>query len=212
MSFLLCCSAAFADEEIDTTVASGGNQIIVSPLDMILDVGEIEHVRVFVLDKDGNPIKAKKIQILPLDKTKIAVESDSFLTNESGYIHFSIMGKQLGDTAVNITDGVISSQIYVAVKDLIHYALPYFYGNMQINLINPTHYLNYVKILFNENSDRLIPPVTIGLDGKEMKTITLSEELDETLKDGWVEVMSTDVILGGVWTSKGYLDLRKIEE
>ena len=45
-----------------------------------------------------------------------------------------------------------------------------------------------------------------------MKTLLLSEELDTVLTDGWAEVLSTDLIFGGVWTSKGYLSLKKIEK
>ncbi len=60
---------------------------------------------------------------------------------------------------------------------------------------------------YNENSDRLIPPVTIRLEGKEMKTLKLSEELDVELRDGWVEILSTETVIGGVWTNKGYLPL-----
>ncbi len=38
----LWCSVVFADEtEVKTTAASGGNQIIVSPLNIILDLGEM---------------------------------------------------------------------------------------------------------------------------------------------------------------------------
>jgi hypothetical protein len=78
---------------------------------------------------------------------------------------------------------------------------------MQLSLINPTDNINYVKIQFHENSDRLIPPVTIRLEGKEMKTLKLSEELDVELRDGWVEILSTETVIGGVWTNKGYLPL-----
>ncbi len=206
-------SVIFANEtEADTTTASGGNQIVVSPINILLDLGESAYADALVLDKDGNPVEGNEIQVIPQDKTKIAIESYNFITNESGYIQFSILGKQQGDTVVTITDGVNSSQINVAIRNLIQYLLPYFYGDMQLSLINPTEDINYVKIQFRENGDRDIPPVTIRLEGKEMKNIKLSEEIDATLKDGWVEVYSTGVIFGGIWTNKGYLSLYPVKE
>ncbi len=45
-----------------------------------------------------------------------------------------------------------------------------------------------------------------------MKTLKVSEEVDGTLKDGWIDVFSTDIIFGGVWTNKGYLSLKRIDE
>ncbi len=59
---------------------------------------------------------------------------------------------------------------------------------MKLNVVNPTEGVNYVKVQFHENDDRLIAPVIIRLEGKEMKTLKLSEEVDVTLKDGWIEV------------------------
>jgi hypothetical protein len=81
-----------------------------------------------------------------------------------------------------------------------------------LSLINPFEGTNYVKIQFHENSDRLIQPVVVRLEDKEMKTLKLSEELDITLKDGWAEIYSTEIIFGGVWTNKGYLSFKKIDE
>jgi hypothetical protein len=209
----LWCSITFAEEtEDNTTDASGGNQIVVSPINILLDVSEVVSVDILVLDEDGNPIEGQKVQIIPKDKQKIFVKVDNPVTNESGYISFSILGKQQGDTVVTVTDGAISSQINVAIRDLIHYVLPYFYGNMQLSLINPSEGINYVKIQFHENSDRSIQPVVVRLEDKEMKTIKLSEELDIALKDGWAELYSTEIIFGGVWTNKGYLSFKKIDE
>jgi hypothetical protein len=223
-SFLtfLWCSVTFADEtevnntnteeEINTTETSGGNQIIVSSINMLLDLGELGYATALVLDGDGNPIEGVTIRIIPQDKRKASVKSNSFITNESGYVHFSILGKQQGDTIVTVSDDVISSQINVAIRNLIHYVLPYFYGDMQLNIVNPIEDINYVKIQFHENSDRLIPPVIIRLDDKEMKAVKLSEELNITLRDGWAEIYSAEIIFGGVWTSKGYLPFSRIEE
>ncbi len=209
----LCFNAAFADEkEANTTDASGGGQVVVSPINILLDLGESGYADALVLDKDGNPVEGNEIQVIPQDKTKIAIESDSFITNESGYIQFSILGKQQGDTVVTITDGVNSSQINVAIRDLIQYLLPYFYGDMQLSLINPTEDVNYVKIQFYENGDRDIPPVTMRLEGKEMRNLKLSEELDAALRDGWVEISSTEIIFGGTWTNKGYLSIYPVKE
>jgi hypothetical protein len=198
--------------EVNTTNASGENQIIVSPINILLDLGESAYADALVLDKDGNPVEGNKIQVIPQDKAKIAIESDIFITNESGYIQFSILGKQQGDTVVTITDGVNSSQINVVIKNLIQYLLPYFYGDMQLSLINPTQDINYVKIQFHENSDRILLPVIIRLDGKEMRNLKLSEEIDVILSDGWVEIFSTEVVFGGVWTSKGYLPFDRKDE
>jgi hypothetical protein len=222
---LLLCSVTLADEaevnttessadetEVNTTETSGGNQIVISSINMLLDLGELGYATALVLDKDGNPIEGEKIRIIPQDKRKTSVKSNSFITNESGYIHFSILGKQQGDTVVTVTDDVISSQINVAIRNLIHYVLPYFYGDMQLNIVNPIEDINYVKVQFRENSERLISPVIIRLDGKEMKAVKLSEELNLTLRDGWAEIYSAEIIFGGVWTSKGYLPFSRIEE
>ncbi len=198
--------------EVNTTNASGENQIIVSPINILLDLGESAYADALVLDKDGNPVEGREIQVIPQDKTKIAIESDNFITNESGYIQFSILGKQQGDTVVTITDGVNLSQINVAIRNLIQYLLPYFYGDMQLSLINPTQDINYVKIQFHENSDRILLPVIIRLDGKEMRSLKLSEEIDVILSGGWVEIFSTEVVFGGVWSSKGYLPFDRINE
>ncbi len=209
----LCYSVALADETSNnTTAVSGGNQIIVSPINFLLDLGESSYANALVIDKDGNPLEGHKIQIVSQDKTKIAISSDSFVTDESGYIYFSILAKQQGDTVVTVTDGVNSSQINVTIKNLIHYVLPYFYGNMQLSLINPFEDVNYVKIQFHENSGRLVPPVIVRLEGKEMKTVKLSEELNVTLRDGWADIFSTEIVFGGAWTNKGYLSFNKIEE
>ena len=213
LSILLCCSVVLADKaEVNTTNASGENQIIVSPINILLDLGESAYADALVLDKDGNPVEGREIQVIPQDKTKIAIESDNFITNESGYIQFSILGKQQGDTVVTITDGVNLSQINVAIRNLIQYLLPYFYGDMQLSLINPTQDINYVKIQFHENSDRILLPVIIRLDGKEMRSLKLSEEIDVILSGGWVEIFSTEVVFGGVWSSKGYLPFDRINE
>ena len=206
-------SHTFAEEnEADTSVASGGNQIIASPINLLLDLGELGSASVLFIDKDGIPVEGHKIQIIPQDNSKIAVQSGSLLTNKSGYIYFSIIGKQQGDTVVSVTDEAISTHITIAIRNLIRYVLPYFYGDMQLSLINPSEENNYAKIQFNENSDRFIPPVVVELEGKEMKTLKLSEETNITLKDGWAEIFSTDLIFGGVWTNKGYLPFSKVEE
>ena len=208
----LWCSIAFAEETEDNTSAvSGGNQIIVSPINILLDISDLVSVDVLALDEDGNPIEGHKIQIISQDKQRISVIADNVVTDESGYINFSILGKQQGDTVITVSDGAISSQINVAIRDLIHYVLPYFYGDMQLSIINPSEDVNYVKIQFHENSDRSIQPFIVRLEGKEMKTFKLSGELDITLKDGWAEIYSTELIFGGVWTNKGYLSFKKIE-
>jgi hypothetical protein len=213
LSIFLCCSVVLADEaEVNTTNASGGNQIVVSPINILLDLGEMGYAGALVLEKNGNPVEGEEIQIIPQDNTKVVIEGNSFVTNESGYVHFSILGKQQGDTVVTVSDGVISSHINISIRNLIHYILPYFYGDMQLNLINPSEDINYVKIQYHENSDRTLPPVIIRLEGKEMKSLKLSEEIDVTLSDGWVEVFSAEVVFGGVWTNKGYLPLDRIDE
>ena len=213
LSIFLCCSVVLADEaEVNTTNASGGNQIIVSPMNVLLDLGESGYANALVLNEDGGPVEGYELEVISQGEAKVAIEGDGFITNESGYIYFSILGKQQGDTVVTVSDGIISSHINISVRNLIHYILPYFYGDMQLSVVNPTEGVNYVKIQFYENGGRLIPPVTIRLDGKEMKTLKVSEEVDGTLKDGWIEVFSTDIIFGGVWTNKGYLSLKRIDE
>ncbi len=199
--------------ENNTTAVTGGGYIVVSPVNIILDLGESSYASALVLDEDGNPVEGIELQITPQDKITLEIESNSFITDSSGYIHFSVSGKQVGDTVLIISDGIILSDINIVVKDLINkYALQYFYGKMQLKLINPTDYINYVKIQFHENSDRLLPPVTVKLEGKGMKTLKLTEELEVELRDGWLEISSTEILLGGVWTSKGYLSFNKIDK
>lgn len=205
---ILWNSLAFGSETGDeTTAVSGNNQIITSQLNLLLDQGEIGYVNVFVLDKDGNPVVGKEVQIFAHDSMKIATNSDNAITNESGYINFSIRGKQQGDTFVTVTDGVVSVDINVAIRDLIGYVLPYFYGDMHLSIINPSEEDNYIKVKFYEKGERDLPPVIVKLTGKEKSDIALSEEMDMTLKEGWIEVASTHPIFGGAWTSKGYLYL-----
>lgn len=210
---LLWCDVVFANEsESLTTASSGGSQIVISPINILLDLGESAYADALVLDKDGNPVEGREMQVIPQDDTKIAISSDSLITNESGYINLSILGKQQGDTVVTITDGIVSTHINVAIRNLLQYVLPYFYGDMQLSLINPSEDTNYVKIQFYEDGDRQIPPVTIRMEGKEMRNIKLSEETGMTLRDGWAEITSTRVIFGGTWTNKGYLSLYHVNE
>jgi hypothetical protein len=206
------CSYCVANEEENTSSASGNDQIIVSPMSTMLDVSDTVSVNVLVINEDGDPIEGRKVRIVPQDSKKISVNIKHSISNESGYISFYILGKQQGNTVVTVTDGSVSSQIDIAVRNLISYVLPYFYGDMELNIINPREELNYVKIQFYENSDRTIDSVIVRLEGKEMKSVKLSEELDITLKDGWAEINSTEPIFGGIWTSKGYLSFKKIEE
>ena len=207
-----CYSIVFADDDVNTATASGGDQIIVSPISTMLDVSDMVAVTVLVLNEDGNPIEGHKILIIPQDENIVSVDFSHTVSDASGYINFAILGKQQGNTVVTVTDGVVSSQINIAIRDLMHYVLPYFYGDMQLSLINPSEDLNYVKIKFYENSDRSIDPVVVRLESKEMKTIKLSEELDVILTDGWAEVHSTELVFGGVWTNRGYLSVYPVRE
>lgn len=206
------CGFTLADEDINTSTATGGDQIVVSPMSAMLDVSDTVSVNVFILDEDGNPIEGRKVQIIPQDSQIVYTNINKSVSDQSGYISFYLLGKQQGNSAVTVTDGVVSSQIDVAIRNLIHYILPYFSGDMQLSIINPTEDLNYVKVQFYENSERYLEPVVVRLGAKEMKTLNLSEELDTVLKDGWAEVNSTGLIFGGVWTNKGYLSLKKIEK
>ncbi len=206
------CGFTIAEEDMSTSTATGGDQIIVSPMSTMLDVTDTVSVNVLVLDEDGNPIEGRKVQIVPQDRRIASVNVSTSVSDESGYISFYILGKQQGNTAVTVTDGIVSSQISVAIRDLIQYILPYFYGDMKLSIINPNEDLNFVKIQFYENTERYIEPLVVRLEAKEMKTVILSEELDTVLKDGWAEIYSTEIIFGGVWTNKGYLSFKKIEK
>jgi hypothetical protein len=211
-SAMFWCGFTFADEDINTSTATGGDHIIVSPMSTMLDVTDTVSVNVLIMDEDGNPIEGRKVRIVPQDSQIVSVNISTSVSDESGYISFYILGKQQGNSAVTVTDGVVSSQITVAIRNLIHYILPYFYGDMQLSIINPNDDLNHVKIQFYENSERYIEPVVVRLEAKEMKTLNLSEELDTVLKDGWAEIHSTEIIFGGVWTNKGYLSIKKIAQ
>lgn len=209
---MLWCGITFASEDSNTSTATGGDQLIVSPMSTMLDVTDTVSVNVLVLDENGNPIEGRKVRVVPQDRQIVSVNIGTSVSDESGYLSFYILGKQQGNTAVTVTDGVVSSQISVAIRNLIHYILPYFYGDMKLSIVNPDEDLNFVKIQFYENSERHIEPVVVRLEAKEMKTIILSEELDTELKDGWAEIYSTELIFGGVWTNKGYLPFKKIEK
>ncbi|GAX59473.1 Carotenoid cleavage dioxygenase 1 [Candidatus Scalindua japonica] len=178
----------------------------------MIDVSDTVSVNVLVLDEDGNPVEGHKVQMIPENDQILSVNIGHSVSDESGYLSFYILGKQQGNSTLTVTDGVVSSQIDVAIRNLIHYILPYFYGEMQLSIVNPTSDVNYAKIQFYENSERFIEPVVVRLEAKEMKTLNLSEELDTVLKDGWAEIHSTELIFGGVWTNKGYLSFKKIDK
>ncbi len=56
-----------ADEaEVNTTNASGGNQIVVSPINILLDLGESGVTNALVLDEDENPVEGEGGEHLPL--------------------------------------------------------------------------------------------------------------------------------------------------
>ncbi|MCP5003159.1 MAG: hypothetical protein GY941_04290 [Planctomycetes bacterium] len=211
LAFLWSSVLAAGENGDDTTAVSGDNQIIASHLNLLLDQNETGYVNIFVLDKDGNPVVDQELQILPQDALITSTSSNKEITGESGYINFNILGKQQGDTIVSVTDGVTSIDINVAVRDLIRYVLPYFYGDMKLGIINPSNEDIYVKVQFHEKGGRELPPVIVRLSGKEKIDIILSEELDTTLEDGWVEIASTEGVFGGAWTSKGYLSLIPVQ-
>ncbi|MDR4505438.1 MAG: hypothetical protein MRK01_11710 [Candidatus Scalindua sp.] len=209
----LWSSVAFAGETgEDTTAVSGDNQIIASHLNLLLDQSETGYINILVLDKDGTPVVGQEVQILPQDSLKASTSCGSALTDEYGYINFNILGKQQGDTNVTVTDGVVSVNINVAIRNLIRYILPYFYGDMRLSIINPSEEENYVKVQFFEKGGRELPPVIVRLAGKEKNDIALSEEMDTSLNDGWVEIAATEAIFGGAWTNKGYLSLSPVTE
>ncbi len=155
-SAMFWCGFTFADEDINTSTATGGDHIIVSPMSTMLDVTDTVSVNVLILDEDGNPIEGRKVRIVPQDSQIVSVNISTSVSDESGYLSFYILGKQQGNSAITVTDGVVSSQITVAIRNLIHYILPYFYGDMQLSIINPNEDLNHVKIQFYENSERYI--------------------------------------------------------
>ncbi len=153
------CGITFANEDINTSMATGGDQIIISPMNTMLDVTDTVSVSVLILTEDGNPIEGRKVQIISQNRQILSTNISSSVSDESGYISFYILGKRQGDSTVTVTDGVASSQIDVAIRNLIHYILPYFSGEMQLSIINPTEDLNFVKIKFYENSERQLEPV-----------------------------------------------------
>ncbi len=210
-TFLLCNVVRADEAQDDTTTSSGGYQIIASPLNILLNLGESEYANALLLDGKGNPVEGREIEIIPEEGANITISNSSLVTNESGAINFSIFGKQEGDTVIMVSDGESTTSISVTIRELALYILPYFYGDMQLTLINPTEEDSYAKIQFHENCDRELPPVTVRLSGKEMRNIKLSEETGVTLKEGWLEVMVTEVICGGTWTNKGYLSLQAVE-
>ncbi len=201
-----------ADDETHTTVATGENKIIVSPMNILLDIGETAFANAVVLDHDGLPVEGLSLMVVSQDRTKLKIIGNDFTTSESGSVEFSLLGKERGDFIITVSDGAASVHINVAVKNLIRYVLPYFYGDMQISLINPTNYTNYVKIQFHENSGQTLYPMVVRLNDKEMVSITLSEELDTKLPDGWVELFSTEVLVGGTWTNRGYLPFDLVQK
>jgi len=210
----LWTNLVFAEKEkVDTApLSKGKNQIIVSPANILLDLGETASANAIVIDPDGLPVEGLRLTVVSQDKAKLKIIGGSFTTNESGYVEFSVLGKQKGIFIITVSDGTISAHTSVVVKDLIRYVLPYFYGDMQISLINPTNVTSYVKVQLHENSDRITLPVVVTLEDKEMKMLKLSEELETKLYDGWVELLSTEILFGGTWTSNGYLSFNPLQE
>ncbi|MDR4506330.1 MAG: hypothetical protein MRK01_16280 [Candidatus Scalindua sp.] len=215
-SVLFVCAALWstlvfaAEEEFNTAVATGENQIIVSPMNILLDLEETASASAIVLDRDGLPVEGLKLMVVSQDKTKLKIIGDDFTTSVSGSVEFALQGIQNGDFVITVSDGAVSVHINAAVKSLIRYVLPYFYGDMQISLINPTNYTNYVKIQLHENNDRTSPPVVVRLNEKEMISLQLSEELDTKLAEGWVELFSTEILVGGTWTNRGYVSFDQV--
>ncbi len=115
-----CFSLALVDTaEMNTIDTSGRNQIVVSPMELVLKVGESTYADALVLDENGNPIEGKEMQIILQDKKVISISNNKFITNESGYIKFLIIGKLQGYANVIITDGAISAKIHIAILNLI---------------------------------------------------------------------------------------------
>ncbi len=206
------CTIVFADQEvIGTSSISYDNQLTLDPINMLLDLGEIGYATAFIMNRDGIPIEGTEIEINTEETSIITIETDSIKTNESGISSFTITGNQEGDSLITVSNGKTSSQIHVTVRRLKHYVLPYFFGNMQLSIINPTENTNYIKIQFHENSDRPIPAIVEMLDQKEMKTVQVSKKINIEIVDGWVEIFSTNIACGGVWTNKGFLPFYKTE-
>ena len=89
-SAMFWCGFTFADEDINTSTATGGDQIIVSPMSTMLDVTDTVSVNVLILDEDGNPIEGHKVRIVPQDSKIVSVNISSSVSDESGYISFYI--------------------------------------------------------------------------------------------------------------------------
>ena len=82
------CGFTFADENMNTSTATGGDQIIVSPMSTMLDVTDTVSVNVLILDKDGNPIEGHKVQIVPQDSKIMSVNINNSISDESGVCKF----------------------------------------------------------------------------------------------------------------------------
>ncbi len=63
-----------------------------------------------------------------------------------------------------------------------------------------------------KNGGMELSPFVASLTGKDKSDISLSEEMDITLKGGLIEIASTDTIIGGAWTNKGYLSISPVLE
>ncbi|MDR4506168.1 MAG: hypothetical protein MRK01_15455 [Candidatus Scalindua sp.] len=95
------CTTVFADqEEIDTVTVSDDLQLIVSPINLLLDLSETGYADAFVINTNGTPIEGTE--------------------DESGISSFTILGKQEGNCIVTVSNGKVSSQInsYNAGKEL----------------------------------------------------------------------------------------------
>ena len=90
------CSYCVANEEENTSSASGNDQIIVSPMSTMLDVSDTVSVNVLILDEDGNPIEGHKVQIVSQDGQIVSTNISNSVSDESGYISFYLLGKSRG--------------------------------------------------------------------------------------------------------------------
>ncbi|HHT9140948.1 MAG TPA: hypothetical protein ACFYEA_09610 [Candidatus Tripitaka californicus] len=178
------------------------------PSQLLLGIGERDWVRVTVVDAAGRPlagvtlsVQSDRADILSVSKEGLSV------TDNYGHISFSALGRQTGGCNINIFDGLNTVRINTVVKELRRYVLTFYYGNSEIQLVNPTEVTNFIKIKFYPDEGQAYPPMYLTLLEKQRKKVVLSEQYGEPLPYGWVEVMSTQELLGGLWTNKGYLPL-----
>ncbi len=206
-AFLVFSFSSPSDAQENTTTPPD-TQVVVEPSQLLLDIGENEKLSVTVVDSDGKPLPGVSLEIQSERPDILSVlNAGIFVTDNYGHISFSTLGRRDGQCNINIFDGINTFRVNTVIRNLKYYVLTFYYGDAEIQLVNPSNAFNFVKMKFYPDEGPAYPPIYLTIPEKQRAKVSLSEEYGESLSSGWVEVRSTQELLGGLWTTKGYLPL-----